>query len=436
MTTMIAQAPLASTLDQLRTGALNLHTYIDAMCDRIEVVDALVESLLPEPERRARLHAEADVLLARYPATEDRPLLFGALVGVKDIFHVDGFTTRAGTAVPPEAFAGDEAIVVTRLREQGALMVGKTVTTEFAFFEPGPTRNPHNLEYTPGGSSSGSAAAVAAGLATLAIGTQTIGSVIRPAAFCGIVGFKPTLHRIPSPGMVYFSPTIDHVGIFTQDAAGMERAASALLDNWRANLDMLPPPSLAVPIGDYLLQTDLTALEAFEQQVQRLRDAGIRIMPIPALEAVEELYVLHRTMVAAEFARQHEPFFARYEALYRPRTHALILEGQQVSDDELASTRLNIAQLQTELSERLDNAGADAWICPSAPGPAPHGIDATGDPALNLPWTHAGMPAITLPAGYAAGGLPLGIQIVARLYKDEELLTWARNLEPLLRSDA
>jgi len=433
MTTMIAEAPLAPTLDQLRTGALDLHTHIDQMCDRIEHVDARVESLLPEPDRRARLHAEADVLLARHPAPSDRPLLFGALVGVKDIFHVDGFTTRAGTAVPPAAFAGSEAIVVTRLRAQGALVLGKTVTTEFAFFEPGPTRNPHNLEHTPGGSSSGSAAAVAAGLATLAIGTQTIGSVIRPAAFCGIVGFKPTLHRIPSQGIVYFSPTIDHVGLFTQDAAGMQRAASALLDDWRADLDMLPLPSLAVPIGGFLLQTDLVALEAFEQQVQRLRDAGIRVIPVPALEDAEELNVLHSTMVAAEFARQHAPFFAQYEDLYRPRTHALILEGQQVSDTELVTMRLNITQLQTELAERLDNAGADAWICPPAPGPAPHGIHATGDPALNLPWTHAGMPAVTLPAGYAANGLPLGIQIIARLHEDEELLTWTRNLEPILR---
>jgi len=154
-------------------------------------------------------------------------------VGIKDIFHVDGFVTRAGTRVPPERFAGPEAASVALLREAGALIAGKTVTTEFAYFEPGPTRNPHNPAHTPGGSSSGSAAAVAAGLCQLALGTQTIGSVIRPAAFCGVVGFKPSFGRIPTSGLVYFSRTIDHVGLFTQDLDGMELAASVLCRDWQ-----------------------------------------------------------------------------------------------------------------------------------------------------------------------------------------------------------
>src|SRR5690606_13419755 len=144
----------------------------------------------------------------RVPARKRYPPLYGALVGVKDVFHVDGFVTRAGSKLPPELFAGPEAVCVKRLREAGALIAGKTVTTEFAFFEPGPTRNPHNVAHTPGGSSSGSAAAVAAGMCNLALGTQTIGSVIRPAAYCGIIGFKPSLNRIPTEGLVYFSRTI------------------------------------------------------------------------------------------------------------------------------------------------------------------------------------------------------------------------------------
>ncbi|MFN3331739.1 MAG: amidase family protein, partial [Caldilinea sp.] len=225
-------APLAELAEGLRSGDLDLHTYIDTLCDRIEQVDPQVQAFLPEPTRRARLHAAADELLATFPETDDRPLLFGAPTGIKDIFHVNGFVTHAGTAVPPEEFAGEEAVSVRRLRDAGGLVAGKTVTTEFAFFEPGPTRNPHNLTHTPGGSSSGSAAAVAAGLCPLAFGTQTIGSVIRPAAFCGVVGFKPTLHRIPSAGLVYFSRTIDQIGLFTQDVAGMALAAAALCDDW------------------------------------------------------------------------------------------------------------------------------------------------------------------------------------------------------------
>jgi len=429
----LASHPLAKTAESLRSGALDLHEYIDQTLSLIEVNDAEVQSLLPELNRRERLQREATQLLAEWTNPATRPPLFGLLVGVKDVFHVDGFVTRAGTAVPPEAFAGEEAIVVERLCKQGALILGKTVTTEFAFFEPGPTRNPHNLAHTPGGSSSGSAAAVAAGFAALAIGTQTIGSVIRPAAYCGIVGYKPSLHRIPSPGMVYFSPTIDHVGLFTQDAAGMKVAASALLDEWRDVSGILPLPSLAVPVGEYLLQSSLEGLEAFEAQVARLREAGIRVVAVAALELVERLNTLHRQMVAAEFARQHAEIFPRYAELYRPRTRDIVMQGQAISDGELETMRENIYRLRAELEDALDGAGVDAFICPAAPGPAPEGIGATGDPIMNLPWTHAGLPAVTLPAGVAANGLPLGMQIVARFGDDEELLEWATNLEALLR---
>lgn len=429
----LAPHPLATTAEALRSGKLDLHHYIDQTLRLIEVNDAEVHSLLPEPNRRERLQSEATQLLAEWPNPATRPPLFGLLVGVKDVFHVDGFVTHAGTAVPPEAFAGAEAIVVERLRKQGALILGKTVTTEFAYYEPGPTRNPHNLAHTPGGSSSGSAAAVAAGFAALTIGTQTIGSVIRPAAFCGIVGYKPSLHRIPSLGMVYFSPTIDHVGLFTQDAAGMKVAAAALLDDWRDVAGILPRPSLAVPVGEYLLQTSLEGLEAFEAQVARLREAGVRVVAVAALELVEELNTLHRQMVAAEFARQHAEIFPRYAELYRPRSRDIVMQGQAVTDGELETLRQNILLLRAELEAALDEAGVDAFICPAAPGAAPEGIGATGDPIMNLPWTHAGMPAITLPAGVAANGLPLGMQMVARFGDDEELLEWAMNLEGLLR---
>lgn len=428
----LASHQLATTAAMLRTGALDLHEYIDVTLRHIEIDDALIQSILPEPNRRERLQREATQLLAEWPNPAMRPSLFGLLVGVKDVFHTDGFTTRAGTEVPPEAFAGEEAVVVTRLRRQGALILGKTVTTEFAFAEPGATRNPHNLAHTPGGSSSGSAAAVAAGFAALAVGTQTIGSVIRPAAYCGIVGYKPTLHRIPSSGMVYFSPTIDHVGLFTQDAKGMKVAASALLDDWRDVSGILPRPSLAVPVGEYLLQTSLPGLEAFETQVARLREAGVRVVAVAALEIVDELNTLHRQMVAAEFARQHAEIFPRYAELYRPRTRELIATGQAVGDAELEMMRQNILLLREELEAALDESGVDAFISPAAPGSAPEGIGATGDPAMNLPWTHAGMPAITLPAGRDENGLPLGLQMVARFGDDEELLEWAISLESIL----
>ena len=195
---LVNPAPLAQTVSLLRVGGRDLASYVDEMCDRVDAVDPAIQALLPEPGRRERLLTEAAGLERRYPQPASRPPLYGALVAVKDIFHVHGFVTRAGSNLPPELFAGAEASCVTQLREAGALILGKSVTTEFAYFEPGPTRNPHALDHTPGGSSSGSAAAVAAGLCQLAVGTQTIGSVIRPAAFCGVVGFKPSLDRIAS----------------------------------------------------------------------------------------------------------------------------------------------------------------------------------------------------------------------------------------------
>jgi Asp-tRNA(Asn)/Glu-tRNA(Gln) amidotransferase A subunit family amidase len=429
--TVLYPTPLAEIIAALRSGQMDLHRHIDAICDRIDQVDPVIEALLPEPDRRGRLHRAASVLAAAYPEPEDRPPLYGALLAVKDIFHVDGFVTRAGTAVPPDLFAGPEAACATRLRRAGALVLGKAVTTEFAYFEPGPTRNPHNLAHTPGGSSSGSAAAVAAGLAPLGLGTQTIGSVIRPAAFCGVVGFKPSLGRVDPSGLVFFSRTLDQVGLFTQDVAGMALAASGLCQGWQ-NLpapDRLPV--LGIPVGPYLDQAEPAALRAFWQQIGQLAAAGIVVREVPALASIEGLNSLHRRLVFAEFAQEHADIYAQHAALYRPRTAEIIEIGRTVSQEELAAARANIVMLRRELEGLMDTAGVDLWASPAATGPAPEGLHATGDPNMNLPWTHAGLPSITLPAGRAANGLPLGLQLVAAFGRDEQLLGWAQRLSAL-----
>jgi Asp-tRNA(Asn)/Glu-tRNA(Gln) amidotransferase A subunit family amidase len=433
---MIQAGPLASTVADLRNGGLKLHEYIDRVCDRIDAVDGQLAALLPEADRRARLYAEADALIVGYPNPLDRPRLYGALVGVKDIFHVPGFVTRAGSQVPPEQFAPPpsqpEAVCVRQLRSAGALVLGKTVTTEFAYFEPGPTRNPHNLAHTPGGSSSGSAAAVAAGFCTLALGTQTIGSVIRPAAYCGIIGFKPSYDRIATAGIVYFSRTADHVGLFTQDMAGMILAARVLVENWT------PPasheggsnhrPTLGVPDGPYLAQTEPAALAAFERQVRQLQDGGYTVKRLPMFADIADLNQLHRRMVAAEFAQEHAAIYPVYAGHYRPRTREIIEVGQSIGADELAAARANCLRLRAEVEAQMDEAGIDLWVCPAATGPAPAGIHATGDPLMNLPWTHIGLPAITLPAGWSDDGLPLGLQFVGRFGADERLLAWMQAL--------
>src|SRR5438445_9730295 len=259
-------ASLVETAAALRTGELDLLVCINQLCDLIDASEPQIQALLPETDRRARLLYEAQELQMSFPNPASRPPLFGIPVGIKDIFRVDGFPTRAGSQLPAELFIGPESDCARTLRSVGALILGKTVTTEFAYFEPGPTRNPRNLDYSPGGSSSGSAAAVAAGFCPLAIGTQTIGSTIRPAAFCGIVGFKPTYGRIPTTGLIKCSESVDHVGYFTQDVAGIALVASLLCSDWQpAAAETLPV--LGVPEGPYLAQASPEALEAFEKHL-------------------------------------------------------------------------------------------------------------------------------------------------------------------------
>ena len=433
----ISPVTLAGTAAELRSGRLDLLKYVNEICDYIEEVEPHIQALLPEPDRRGRLLKEAEALREKFPEYNQRPPLYGVLVGVKDIFRAKGFPTRAGSQLPPELFEGPEAECVKRLREAGALILGKTVTTEFAFFAPGPTRNPYNLEHTPGGSSSGSAAAVAAGFCPLALGTQTIGSVIRPAAFCGIVGFKPSYDRIPSAGLVYFSPSLDHVGLFTQDVEGMNLAASILCDDWTPAApgeDTAKLPVLGVPEGPYLAQASEEGLKAFEAQLKMLDKAGYGIKRVPALENIKEINLKHRRMAFAELAQVHREWFARYEEFYRPQTKDAILTGQEVEEKELQRARTGRLALREELEASMAEHGIDLWVSPAAVGSAPRGISATGDPIMNLPWTYAGMPAITLPAGMSENGLPLGLQFTTFYMADELLLQWAQGLETALKT--
>jgi Asp-tRNA(Asn)/Glu-tRNA(Gln) amidotransferase A subunit family amidase len=419
---------LAAIAEALRSGRTDLIEYVEGMCDRMDQIDPAVEAMLPEPDRLDRLRTEAVDLQAKFPDPAKRPPLYGLLVAVKDIFHISGFVTRAGSEVPPAFFAGSEADIVGLLRKAGALILGKSVTTEFAYFEPGPTRNPHNPAHTPGGSSSGSAAAVAAGYCALALGTQTIGSVTRPAAFCGIVGFKPTLDRLPTEGLVYFSRTVDQVGLFTQDVAGMALAASVLCRDWHADFLSGLMPALGVPVGPYLDQAESRALAAFEEQLQHLAQTGCTVKRVPLLADIEDLHHLHRQMVFAEFAREHAQIYDQHADLYRPRTAEIIEIGKKVTEEELAAARASGPRLRKEIEAQMAEAAIDLWVCPAACGPAPAGIHATGDPNMSLPWTHCGMPVVNLPAGYSENRLPLSIQFIAPFGADEALLAWAQVL--------
>ena len=424
--------PLA---ESLRSGELDPGAYLEVLLDRIDERNPEVLALLPEDDRRGRLAAELADLKARFSDPATRPPLYGVPVAVKDIVRVDGLETRAGSALPPSLFDGPEAAVVTRLRAAGALVLAKSVTTEFAYFEPGATRNPRDPEHTPGGSSSGSAAAVAAGLAPLAIGSQTVGSVLRPAAFCGVVGFKPSYDRIPRGGVIPYSPSVDHIGLFAPDVTGIALAATALLDGWddaaheRARDTA---PVLGAPEGPYLQQAEPAALEAFESQLATLAAAGVTVRRVPALEDIAAINQRHRDLTAAEFAETHERWFDEYGALYRPRTAALVRSGRAVTPEARDAGLRGRVELRERLHRMMDEHGIDAWVSPSATGPAPEGLASTGNPAMNLPWTHAGLPAVSLPAGLASNDLPLGLQVAARFGADEALLAWCERLGAVL----
>ncbi len=427
-----AEMRLSALAADLRGGKKDLMQFVHELCDRIEEVDPQLHALVPERDRRARLVKEAEDLLQRYPDPGNRPALFGIPVGVKDIFRTEGLPTQAGSLLPSSLFDGHEAHAVSVLREAGALLLGKTVTTEFAYFEPGPTVNPHHTDHTPGGSSSGSAAAVAAGFCPLALGTQTVGSVIRPAAFCGIVGFKPSYNRIAKDGVIACSPSLDHVGLFAQDVASIPLPASLLCTDWQdpAQKEQMSFETLVlgVPDGPYLSQMPAEGLQRFEAHLRQLEKAGWRVERVSAFEHLNEIVEQHEHLMAREMADVHADWFARYAPLYRPRTKENILRGQKISDQELAETRHARLAHRQALEKRMDDAGIDLWVCPSTLGPAPQGIDSTGDPAMNLPWTNAGLPAITIPVDQSENGLPIGLQFVGRFGQDEQLVYWAEKI--------
>ena len=427
---LIHRVSLVDDLDAMRLG-LSPMALVERLSARFAAVEAKIQAFVAEEDRFDRLRLDAGALVDGHPGHAERPPLFGALLGVKDIFHADGFPTRAGTAVPSHLFAGEEAKIVTQLKDAGALVLGKTVTTEFAYFEPGPTRNPHNLAHSPGGSSSGSAAAVAAGLAHLALGTQTVGSVIRPAAYCGIVGYKPSFGRVSTEGLVTFSESADHVGFFCQSVADMLAVAQTIVEDWAGYEAAARLPVLGVPDGAYLRGS--TALEAYEAQIRQLEEAGYSLRRIKFFDDIDTIDACHQDMIAAELALQHEGWFAEHGDLYRPRTAALIRYGQTISRSRLEQAREHRMIFQERVHDAMTENGVDLWLCPAAPDVAPGGIGATGDPKMNMPWTHAGLPAITVPAGKGALGLPLGLQLVARFGADRALLRWAGGIEAVFR---
>jgi Asp-tRNA(Asn)/Glu-tRNA(Gln) amidotransferase A subunit family amidase len=420
--------------EKFRSDELLIANYFDQLEAHFIEREPSVLSFIPEEGRFERLRREAAELVERWPDSETRPPLFGVPIGVKDIFHVAGFTTRAGSKLPPDELQGEQAESVSLLKKAGALVMGKTVTTEFAYFGPGPTRNPHNPEHTPGGSSSGSAAAVGARLCPVTLGTQTIGSIIRPASFCGVVGFKPTYERISRAGVIPLSPSLDHIGLFASDVGGARLAASVLVRDWRL-VTMKLHPTFGIPEGPYLERASAEMLEHFRATCRKLAEAGFAIKHVNVMTDFAEIRERHYMITAGDAFRIHRNWFPRYRELYHPKTVELLGQGQDVSDDALAEGVRARDKFRYTLKQVMEKNAIDLWLAPSAVGPAPKGLESTGDPVMNLPWTQVGFPSLNLPTGHSAEGLPLGLQLIGRWFGDEALFEWAKEIENVLCVD-
>src|SRR5580700_8126925 len=400
-----------------------------------------------------RAKAAEPVLKAFEYLPQDTPRrpgpLSGIPVAVKDIIATSDMPTTNGSKVYKDCIPGADAWVVERLRNLGATIFGKTVSTEFAWRHPGPTVNPWNPKHTPGGSSSGSAAAVAAGLVPLALGTQTLGSVIRPAAFNGVVGLKPSFGAIPRTGVHPLSPSLDHVGLFARRVDDVAYALSLLaassdldrhgrpLPGFQVDPDHgVPPlqkPRLAIVRFEKWSKAEPKQQQTFEAAIAKLRDAGAVAEELELAELDSTNWSAINIILASEAALIFSDLVARYP----DRTSDHLKMAVQAGKGHTAFDYLAAKAQQEKLRSRLatDLAGFDAVVTLPAFGEAPKGLGYTGDAEYCAPWTLLGAPAVALPAGFGNNGLPLGVQIVGTYRQDHHLLRVAKWIEGALRFD-
>jgi len=356
------------------------------------------------------------------------------LIGVKDIINVDGYPTRCGSLLPHELFKGSQASCVSRLLDAGAIFAAKTVTAEFAVSDPGETRNPRNLSHTPGGSSSGSGASVAAGFCDIAIGTQTSGSVIRPAGYCGVVGYKPSFGRISRDGVLLFSNSMDHIGIFAKDLNLLEKTLPIIVDSWSSQKTTLDKNIfIGIPEGSYLDLSKQHVLKQYHNIVQRLEEP----FHVKKVELVNDIKNYNHTIdkiTFAELYNVHSGWYEKYKELYRPISRQTIEAGKNIPHNDLVLL-LNKARKDRQFLQTLMiESGIDIWIAPVAPDLAPFGIDSTGDFRMNSIWSYTGLPVITIPTGVNENNLPYSIQIVGRFGEDEKLLKISKLIEKSLNT--
>jgi Asp-tRNA(Asn)/Glu-tRNA(Gln) amidotransferase A subunit family amidase len=408
------------------------------------VGDCLARIAQLEPEVQAWAFLDRDHALAQAEALDLRRregkalgALHGVPIGIKDIFDTGDMPTELGSPLWAGRTPRRDAAVVSRLRSAGAVIMGKTVTTEYAYFHPGKTRNPHDRERTPGGSSSGSAAAVAAYMVPGAIGSQTNGSVIRPAAFCGVVGFKPTHGLIPRTGALMLSRTLDHVGMFVHSVEDAALLAETLAGFDEEDADTRPlarPPFAAVAASEPPLpprfafvrspawkHAEPVTEEAFAELVGALGEQASEVEPGASFDHAIDW---HRTIMEVEMAHNlHRDYEQGRDKLSGQLRH-LIERGRECKAIDYTRAVAGIDPLNAALAAVFDEF--DAILTPAAPGEAPRGLASTGNPVFCTIWTYLGVPAVTLPLLRSAAGLPLGVQLVGRRGNDARLLRSAR----------
>ena len=419
----------------IRDGAFSAEQLMQACLARVKEVDAQVQAWAFLDEEHALAQARARDL----DRAEGRALgpLHGLPVGVKDIFDTCDMPTEDGSVLHAGRTPARDAVVVAMLRAAGAVIMGKTVTTEFATYSPGKTRNPHNAEHTPGGSSSGSAAAVAAGMAPLALGSQTNGSVIRPAAYCGVYAFKPTHGLIPRTGVMKLSRTLDHVGMFARSIDDVALLAEALV-GWDADdPDTRPraaiafreiaaqepplPPLLGFikpPVWD---RAEADTREAFAELAGQLKDNVVEI-ELPSSTA--GMLDWHRTIMEAEMAANLDREYEQGRDRLSDSLREQLARGRGLNVLDYQKALARIPLLNAAFEEMFERC--DAFITPAAAGTAPKGLASTGDPSFCTLWTLCGMPALNLPLMQGTNGLPLGVQLVGPRGSDARLLRTAR----------
>jgi len=417
---------LRQAAEAIHAGTLSPVELVDACLARIRALDG---------DLRAWSHVDGSGALATARERESeahagrlRGPLHGVPIGVKDIFDVAGMPTTGGARPFAHTRPTVDAAAVARLRAAGAIVLGKTVTTEFAYRDPAPTRNPWNHGHTPGGSSAGSAAALAARMAPLALGSQTVGSVLRPAAYCGVVGFKGTHGLVPVAGVIPLAWSLDHVGVLARSVADAALAMS-VLSGKDLQLPAVSAPRLALA-PELLVRASREVAAHIEAAADAFARAGATVSKIELPASFRDLPAAGLTVLEAEAAAYHEPWYGKHADDYGPEMRSLVEAGLRLSATAYVGANRTRLAFREDVMPLL--AAHDALLCPTAPAPAPAGLGSTGDGSLCAPWSNAGVPAVTLPSGVASSGLPHAIQLVQAAGASARLLGVAAWCERVL----